>query len=85
MDTLAPVQWRRQRPEELQIPGNWKRACGRLEAAAQEQGCPQVKTSTLESWSREEHQGQTVARGDQVWGFFGSAFLQMHCGGIWTF
>ncbi|XP_057593553.1 uncharacterized protein C10orf143 homolog isoform X3 [Hippopotamus amphibius kiboko] len=54
MDTLALGRWRRRRPEELQAPGDAKRACRRLEAAAQERGCPQVKAHVPASWGSEE-------------------------------
>ncbi|XP_054975591.1 uncharacterized protein C10orf143 homolog [Sorex araneus] len=42
MDTLAPGPWRRRRPEELQAPGDAKRACWRAEVA-EPRGGPQVK------------------------------------------
>ncbi|XP_030190513.1 uncharacterized protein C10orf143 homolog isoform X2 [Lynx canadensis] len=42
-DTMVPGPWRRRRPEELQVPGDAKRVCRRLEAAGQERGCPPVK------------------------------------------
>ncbi|XP_070082800.1 uncharacterized protein C10orf143 homolog isoform X3 [Equus przewalskii] len=65
MDTQAPGRWRRRRPEELQVPGDPKRACRRLDAAVQEWGCAQVRASTLGSWSVEElelkHRGCPLA------------------------
>ncbi|XP_045710573.1 uncharacterized protein C10orf143 homolog isoform X3 [Phyllostomus hastatus] len=42
MDTLALGRWRRRRLEELQVPGDAKRACRSSDAAAQWRGCPQV-------------------------------------------
>ncbi|XP_029101366.1 uncharacterized protein C10orf143 homolog isoform X1 [Monodon monoceros] len=54
MDPLALGRWRRRRPEELQVPGDAKRACRRLEAAAQEWGCPQVKVRVPASWGSKE-------------------------------
>ncbi|XP_053063964.1 uncharacterized protein C10orf143 homolog isoform X1 [Acinonyx jubatus] len=52
-DTMVPGPWRRRRPEELQVPGDAKRVCRRLEAAGQERGCPPVKVSAPMSWSGE--------------------------------
>ncbi|XP_059755240.1 uncharacterized protein C10orf143 homolog isoform X1 [Balaenoptera ricei] len=54
MDPLALGRWRRRRPEELQVLGDAKRACRRLEAAAQEWGCPQVKVRVSASWGSKE-------------------------------
>ncbi|XP_066880331.1 uncharacterized protein C10orf143 homolog isoform X2 [Kogia breviceps] len=54
MDLLALGRWRRRRPEELQVPGDAKRACRRLEAVAQERGCPQVKVRVPASWGSKE-------------------------------
>ncbi|XP_022424146.1 uncharacterized protein C10orf143 homolog isoform X2 [Delphinapterus leucas] len=54
MDPLALGRWRRRRPEELQVLGDAKRACRRLEAAAQEWGCPQVKVRVPASWGSKE-------------------------------
>ncbi|XP_037660930.1 uncharacterized protein C10orf143 homolog isoform X2 [Choloepus didactylus] len=54
MDTLTLGRWRRRRAEELQIPGDSKRVCRRLEAAALDGGCPQVNTLAPGSWSPEE-------------------------------
>ncbi|XP_033276596.1 uncharacterized protein C10orf143 homolog isoform X1 [Orcinus orca] len=54
MEPLALGRWRRRRPEELQVPGDAKRACRRLEAAAQEWGCPQVKVRVPTSWGSKE-------------------------------
>ncbi|XP_047617137.1 uncharacterized protein C10orf143 homolog [Phacochoerus africanus] len=53
MDTVALSGWRRRRPEELQVPGDAKRACRRLEVA-QDGGCPQVKACPPESWGSRE-------------------------------
>uniref|UniRef100_A0A667GW74 Uncharacterized protein n=1 Tax=Lynx canadensis TaxID=61383 RepID=A0A667GW74_LYNCA len=53
LDTMVPGPWRRRRPEELQVPGDAKRVCRRLEAAGQERGCPPVKVSAPMSWSGE--------------------------------
>uniref|UniRef100_A0A8C3WWG6 Chromosome 10 open reading frame 143 n=1 Tax=Catagonus wagneri TaxID=51154 RepID=A0A8C3WWG6_9CETA len=53
MDTLPLGGWRRRRPEELQVPGDAKRACRRLEAA-QDRGCPQVKACASDSRSSQE-------------------------------
>ncbi|XP_058400286.1 uncharacterized protein C10orf143 homolog [Diceros bicornis minor] len=58
MDTQAPGRLRRQRPEDLQVPGDAKRVCRRLEAAAQEWGCPQVKAGPLAFWSIEKLESQ---------------------------
>uniref|UniRef100_A0A4X1V4J5 Uncharacterized protein n=2 Tax=Sus scrofa TaxID=9823 RepID=A0A4X1V4J5_PIG len=52
MDTVALSGWRRRRPEELQVPGDAKRACRRLEG--QDGGCPQVKARPPESWGSRE-------------------------------
>ncbi|XP_037015098.2 uncharacterized protein C10orf143 homolog [Artibeus jamaicensis] len=46
MDTLALGRWRRRRLDELQVPGDAKRACRSLDVAAQYGGCPQVPAST---------------------------------------
>ncbi|XP_061047875.1 uncharacterized protein C10orf143 homolog isoform X2 [Eubalaena glacialis] len=54
MDPLALGRWRRRRPEELQVPGDAKRACRRLEAAVQERGCHQVKVRVPASWGSKE-------------------------------
>ncbi|KAM5240619.1 uncharacterized protein C10orf143 homolog [Hipposideros larvatus] len=54
MDTVALGRWRRRRPEELQAPGDAKRARRSFEAAAQEWGCPPGKASVLGSWDSEE-------------------------------
>ncbi|XP_031317871.1 uncharacterized protein C10orf143 homolog isoform X1 [Camelus dromedarius] len=54
MDTLLLGRWRRRRPEELQVPGDAKRACRRLDAAAQERGCPPGKARALGSWDSED-------------------------------
>ncbi|XP_027975722.1 uncharacterized protein C10orf143 homolog isoform X2 [Eumetopias jubatus] len=51
MDTLVPGRWRRRRAEELQVPGDAKRACRRVEAAGPEWGCTPAKLSALMSWS----------------------------------
>uniref|UniRef100_A0A8C5YEC0 Chromosome 10 open reading frame 143 n=1 Tax=Microcebus murinus TaxID=30608 RepID=A0A8C5YEC0_MICMU len=53
MDSLAVGRWRRRRPEELQAPGDVKRACRRLEASGQERGCHQVNTYALAPWGPE--------------------------------
>ncbi|XP_036907121.1 uncharacterized protein C10orf143 homolog isoform X2 [Sturnira hondurensis] len=45
MDTLALGRWRRRRLEELQVPGDAKRACRSSDMAAQGRGCPQVTAS----------------------------------------
>ncbi|KAI5270256.1 hypothetical protein MUG91_G157n46 [Manis pentadactyla] len=58
MDTLAPGRWRRRRPDELQVLGEAKRACRRLQAATQEWGRPQVKVGAPGPWSREELEAQ---------------------------
>ncbi|XP_053440295.1 uncharacterized protein C10orf143 homolog isoform X4 [Nycticebus coucang] len=50
MDRLVLGRWRRRRPEELQVPGDLKRVCRRLEASGHEPGCHQVNTCTLVSW-----------------------------------
>ncbi|XP_032346530.1 uncharacterized protein C10orf143 homolog isoform X2 [Camelus ferus] len=54
MDALLLGRWRRRRPEELQVPGDAKRACRRLDAAAQERGCPPGKARALGSWDSED-------------------------------
>ncbi|KAL2769087.1 uncharacterized protein WCI35_021813 [Daubentonia madagascariensis] len=53
MDRLALGRWRRRRPEELQVPGDVKRACRRLEASGHERGCHQMNSCTLVSWDPE--------------------------------
>ncbi|XP_076982535.1 uncharacterized protein C10orf143 homolog isoform X2 [Tamandua tetradactyla] len=58
MDTLVLGRWRRRRAEELQIPGDAKRACRRLEATAPDGSCTQVSTPTSGSWSAEEPEPQ---------------------------
>ncbi|XP_073096218.1 uncharacterized protein C10orf143 homolog isoform X2 [Manis javanica] len=58
MDTLTPGRWRRRRPDELQVLGEAKRACRRLQAATQEWGRAQVKAGTPGPWSLEELEAQ---------------------------
>ncbi|XP_044096689.1 uncharacterized protein C10orf143 homolog isoform X2 [Neovison vison] len=53
MDTLVLGRWRRRRAEELQVPGDAKRACRRGEAAGPEWACPPTNLSAPVSWSGE--------------------------------
>ncbi|XP_055962695.1 uncharacterized protein C10orf143 homolog [Sorex fumeus] len=52
MDTLAPGPWRRRRPEELQAPGDAKRACRRADVTEPRDGLP-VKVAS----PHPEHRG----------------------------
>ncbi|XP_064125236.1 uncharacterized protein C10orf143 homolog isoform X2 [Loxodonta africana] len=54
MDAVAPCRWRRQRPEELQVPGDAKRVCRRPEAAVHDRGCSLLSGCARQSWSPEE-------------------------------
>ncbi|XP_037352527.1 uncharacterized protein C10orf143 homolog isoform X2 [Talpa occidentalis] len=54
MDALALGWRRRRRPEELQVPGDAKRACRRVEPATPERAGPPGKAGVLASWSPEE-------------------------------
>ncbi|XP_069423864.1 uncharacterized protein C10orf143 homolog isoform X4 [Ovis canadensis] len=62
MDTLALGQWRRRRPEDLQVPGDAKRACRRLDAAAPERDCPQVRVRIPASGGSEEPESLDAQR-----------------------
>nr|XP_055202143.1 uncharacterized protein C10orf143 homolog isoform X2 [Nyctereutes procyonoides] len=53
MATVVPGCWRRRRAEELQVPGDAKRACRRGEAAGPEWGQAPVKLSAPVSCSGE--------------------------------
>ncbi|CAK7300013.1 Uncharacterized protein C10orf143 [Vulpes lagopus] len=53
MATVVPGCWRRRRAEELQVPGDAKRACRRGEAAGPEWGRAPVKLSAPVSCSGE--------------------------------
>ncbi|XP_019808609.2 uncharacterized protein C10orf143 homolog [Bos indicus] len=54
MDTLALGRWRRRRPEDLQVPGDAKRVCRRLDAAVPERDCPQLRVRIPVSGGSEE-------------------------------
>ncbi|XP_063583892.1 uncharacterized protein C10orf143 homolog isoform X1 [Pongo abelii] len=54
MDSLALGRWRRRRAEDLQVPGDVKRACRRLEASGHERDCHQVNVCALASWGPED-------------------------------
>ncbi|XP_030796854.1 uncharacterized protein C10orf143 homolog isoform X2 [Rhinopithecus roxellana] len=56
MDSLALCRWRRRRAEDLQVQGDVKRACRRLEASGHERGCHQVNTCVLASWGPEDRE-----------------------------
>ncbi|XFF91870.1 hypothetical protein AB1E18_018089 [Capra hircus] len=62
MDTLALGRWRRRRPEDLQVPGDAKRACRRLDAAAPERDCPQVRVRIPASRGSEEPESLDAQR-----------------------
>ncbi|CAN0555552.1 unnamed protein product [Rangifer tarandus platyrhynchus] len=62
MDTLALGRWRRRRPEDLQVPGDAKRACRRLDAAAPERDCPQVRVCIAASGGSEEPESPDAQR-----------------------
>ncbi|XP_065779631.1 uncharacterized protein C10orf143 homolog isoform X2 [Muntiacus reevesi] len=56
MDSLALGRWRRRRPEDLQVPGDAKRACRRLDATAPERDCPQVRVRIAASGGNEDRE-----------------------------
>nr|XP_054949459.1 uncharacterized protein C10orf143 homolog isoform X3 [Pan paniscus] len=56
MDSLALGRWRRRRAEDLQVPGDVKRVCRRLEASGHERGCHQVNACALASWGPEDRE-----------------------------
>ncbi|XP_027627035.1 uncharacterized protein C10orf143 homolog isoform X2 [Tupaia chinensis] len=53
MDSLTVSRWRRRRPEELQVPGDAKRACRRVEANGHECGWHQANACAPASWGTE--------------------------------
>ncbi|XP_032137913.1 uncharacterized protein C10orf143 homolog isoform X1 [Sapajus apella] len=56
MESLALGRWRRRRAEELQVLGDVKRACRRLETSGHEHGCHQLHTCALASWGPEDQE-----------------------------
>ncbi|XP_045020078.1 uncharacterized protein C10orf143 homolog isoform X2 [Bubalus kerabau] len=62
MDTLALGRWRRRRPEDLQVPGDAKRACRRLDTAAPERDCPQLRVRIPASGGSEEPESLDAQR-----------------------
>ncbi|EAW49156.1 hypothetical protein G5576_004774 [Homo sapiens] len=56
MDSLALGRWRQRRAEDLQVPGDVKRVCRRLEASGHERGCHQVNACALASWGPEDRE-----------------------------
>uniref|UniRef100_A0A0D9QWM6 Chromosome 10 open reading frame 143 n=1 Tax=Chlorocebus sabaeus TaxID=60711 RepID=A0A0D9QWM6_CHLSB len=56
MDSLALCRWRRRRAEDLQVQGDVKRACRRLEVSVHERGCHQVNACVLASWGPEDRE-----------------------------
>ncbi|KAF4019348.1 hypothetical protein G4228_010425 [Cervus hanglu yarkandensis] len=62
MDTLALGRWRRRRPEDLQVLGDAKRACRRLDAAAPERDYPQVRVRIAASEGSKEPESPDAQR-----------------------
>ncbi|XP_060027068.1 uncharacterized protein C10orf143 homolog [Erinaceus europaeus] len=69
MDTLLLGRWRRRKPEELQLPGDAKRACRRPDGATPPWDCPQV------TWSPEEKHGHPAPRPESNGGLARSGAL----------